>query len=122
MAWFLDTNIIVFCLRGKSPAAMQRIHSTPANEVSIPMQVFAELLVGAEKSAKPETAIAKTRAFIAPFAITWPDASVVDHYTSIRVALENQGNLISEADLWIAATVREFRRVPGLKVEDWTLP
>ena len=30
MAWFLDTNIIVFCLRGKSPAAMRRLHAVPA--------------------------------------------------------------------------------------------
>lgn len=134
MAWFLDTNIVVFCLRGKSPEAMRRIHATLAGDVRIPMQVMAELLVGAEKSAKPVESAAKTRAFIAPFAVAWPDAAVMEHYVSIRAALEGRGKVISEADLWIAATARaaggvvvtnntgEFTRVPDLQVEDWTLP
>ena len=50
----------------------------------------------------------------------------------IRSELERFGSVISEADLWIAATalankgmivtnnVREFSRVPRLVVEDWT--
>ena len=41
MAWFLDTNIVVFCLRGKSPAAMRRLHAVPATEVQVPLQVHA---------------------------------------------------------------------------------
>ena len=44
MAWFLDTNIVVFCLRGKSPDAMRRLHAVPAMDVRVPLQVQAELL------------------------------------------------------------------------------
>jgi hypothetical protein len=29
MAYCLDTNTIVFCLRGKSAKVMQRLHATP---------------------------------------------------------------------------------------------
>jgi tRNA(fMet)-specific endonuclease VapC len=132
--WFLDTNIVVHCLRGKSPAAMRHLHATPASDIRLPLQVHAELRVGVEKSADPQKSDARLRAFIAPFAIAWPDATVEDHYVSIRTHLEAQGNAISEADLWIAATAREaggtlvtnntreFARVPGLVLADWTQP
>ena len=56
-----------------------------------------------------------------------------EHYAEIRTHLEREGKSISGNDLLIAAhalaleaTVvtaneREFRRVPGLRVENWTL-
>ena len=133
MAYCLDTNTIVFCLRGKSAKVMQRLHATPASELCVPMQVVAELRVGATKSAKPTENAAKVNSFIKPYVVLWPDESTTDHYVSIRCALEAKGQCISEADLWIAATARsrgdvvvtnnvdELRRVPGLVVEDWTV-
>ena len=134
MAWFLDTNILVFCLRGKSPAAMRRLHGVPASDVRVPLQVHAELLVGAAKSKDPVPAKTRVLAFLAPFVVAWPDAAVEDHYVAIRTHLEALGTPISEADLWIAAMARaaggtlvtnntsEFSRVPNLSVEDWTIP
>ena len=67
MAYCLDTNTIVFCLRGKSVKALHRLCSTPASEVKVPMQVLAELRVGAAKSAKPEETRAKVEGFVKPF-------------------------------------------------------
>lgn len=133
MAYCLDTNTIVFCLRGKSAKVMQRLHTTPASEVRVPMQVLAELRVGAAKSAKSVENAAKVESFIKPYSVLWPDESIVTHYVAIRCALEAKGQCISEADLWIASTARsrgdvvvtnnvdEFMRVPGLVVEDWTI-
>jgi tRNA(fMet)-specific endonuclease VapC len=133
MAYCLDTNTIVFCLRGKSAKVMQRLHATPAAEVRVPMQVRAELRVGAAKSAKPDENAAKVDSFIKPYAVLWPDDDIMTHYVAIRCALEAKGPCISEADLWIAATARsrgdvvvtnnvdEFQRVPGFVVEDWTV-
>jgi len=106
VAWFLDTNIIVFCLRGRSASAMRQLHAVPASDVRIALQVHAELLVGAAKSANPLQAKARVLAFLAPFALAWPDAGVEDQYVAIRTHLEAQGTPISEADLWIAATAR----------------
>ena len=132
--WFLDTNIIVFCLRGKSPAAMSRLLAVPAGDVRVPLQTHAELLVGAAKSTNPTQARTHVLAFLAPFVIAWPDAAVEDHYVGIRTHLESLGTSIGEADLWIAATARaaggtvvtnntgEFSRVPKLTIEDWTKP
>jgi predicted nucleic acid-binding protein len=53
MVFLLDTNIIVFCLRGKSPAAQRRLLAVAPADVRVPLQVYAELLVGAAKSEKP---------------------------------------------------------------------
>jgi tRNA(fMet)-specific endonuclease VapC len=132
LSFFLDTNIIVFCLRGRSAAAMRHLHAVPAAEVVVPLQVHAELLVGAAKSVNPQTTKNRVLAFLAPFHIAWPDAQIEDHYVTIRTLLEAQGTAISEADLWIAATARaaggtlvtnntgEFSRVPNLLITDWT--
>lgn len=106
MTWFLDRNIIVFCLRGKSPAAMRRLHAVPAIDVRVPLQVHAELLVGAAKSKNPAKAKARVLAFLAPFGVIWPDTAIEDQYVAIRTLLESLGTPISEADLWIAAAAR----------------
>jgi tRNA(fMet)-specific endonuclease VapC len=54
-------------------------------------------------------------------------------YGNIRAALEKQGNIIGNNDLWIAAyalasglilvtnNVREFSRVENLKIENWAI-
>lgn len=132
MTWFLDTNIVIFCLRGKSPAAMRRIMSTPADSIKVPFQVKAELLHGAAKSNKPIEGRQTVLSFIAPFQVIPPNDDILEKYVATRVDLEKTGMIISEADLWIAATalssggtmvtnnIREFTRVPGLTVEDWT--
>jgi tRNA(fMet)-specific endonuclease VapC len=132
MAWFLDTNMVVFCLRGKSAEVMRQLNATPASEVLIPAQVRAELLVGAAKSARAVQNKLAVLSFTAPFTVAWPDEQAADHYVSIRVDLEARGQVISEADLWIAATTRsqngilvtnntsEFQRISELSVEDWS--
>ena len=133
MTYLLDTNIVVFCLRGKSPHAMRRLHAVPAVEVAIPLQAHAELLVGAARSTAPMQSKDRLLAFLSPFVVVCPDARVEEHYVAIRTDLEGRGLPISEADLWIAATaralggavvtntVREFSRVASLRVEDWTV-
>ena len=59
------------------------------------------------------------------------DAEVARHYGDLRAELEARGETIGGNDLWIAAHAlstklilvtnneREFRRVPGLKIENW---
>lgn len=132
MTWFLDTNIVIFCLRGKSPAAMRRIMSTSAAAIKVPFQVKAELLHGAAKSNKPVEGRLAVMNFISPFQVILPSDDILEKYVTVRLELEKAGTMISEADLWIAATAlasggsmitnntREFTRVPGLTVEDWT--
>lgn len=132
MAYCLDTNSIVFCLRGKSAKVMNRLRSIRTEEVRIPMQVLAELRLGAEKSARPVENRRLVDHFVKPYAVLWPNDTIIEHYVSIRHSLEAVGKSIGETDLWIAATARangdvivtnnidEFGRVPRLVVEDWS--
>ena len=57
--------------------------------------------------------------------------SAADHYARLKLEAETQGLRLDENDLWIAATAvaldavlvtrdRDFERVPGLLIEDWT--
>jgi tRNA(fMet)-specific endonuclease VapC len=71
-------------------------------------------------------------AFLAPFHLLPFDARAAERYVEARCALEAAGRPIGERDLIIAATAlshgltivssntREFGRVPGLSVEDWS--
>lgn len=135
MAWYLDSNAVIHCLRRADSAVGERLRrEVGVVPVFLPLQVLAELRVGVAKCAAPERRGRELQAFIAPMRIAWPDTAVVEHYTEIRVTLERAGSVISEADLWIAATARaaggtlvthntgEFLRVPDLKVEDWQGP
>lgn len=94
--------------------------------------VVAELLVGAAKSARPDRSHDVVVAFLRPFEIVAFDASAARAYSVIRADLEDRGESIGANDLVIAATTiasagvlvtantREFGRVPGLRLQDWT--
>jgi tRNA(fMet)-specific endonuclease VapC len=101
--------------------------------IRIPIIVKAEILFGITKSGM----IAKNRAVYGRFLnartiVNLNDEALV-HYARIRADLERKGTIIGGNDLFIAAIVLahkgilithntdEFRRVVGLKLEDWTL-
>lgn len=131
MIYFPDTNIFVAALRGTTPGLRERIMAIPPEQIRVPHQVYAELLVGAAKSARPEFHREKVESLLAPFETVWPDSMSMNHYVAIRTYLEKNGSPIGEADLWIAASarsaggtlvsdnLREFGKVPDLTVENW---
>lgn len=131
MARFIDTNILIACLRGRADQVRDKFLSFRPDEILIPFQVLAELKLGAAKSARLEHHTLQVDNILRPFAIAWPDIAAVEHYVDIRSTLEKTGNAISQPDLWIAAITRaaggilvtnhsaEFSRVPGLMLEDW---
>ncbi len=92
---------------------------------------YGELRVGAEKSAN-RTGRLRTLDAIAELVLVEDlTPRVGAEYGSIRAGLEREGKMIGNNDLWIAAHARcigltlvtnnerEFRRVPGLAVENW---
>ena len=92
---------------------------------------YGELLFGAEKgkSTKQTLEILHRFAELVP-ALLLPQSAAM-RYAAARATLEKAGTPIGANDLWIAAhalaentilvsnNVREFERVPGLKVENW---
>ena len=131
MSWFLDSNICIDCLRGKTPFIKHVFQTLEPAHIKIPSMVKAELLHGAVKSVNPKKNQELVELFLAPFEIVaFDDASAIE-YGRIRSTLEAKGQVIGFNDLIIAATViahegilvsantREFCRVDGLKLEDW---
>ena len=133
MNFFLDTDICVFAIRGKYPRLMKTFQAVRPASVKISAIVVAELLFGARKSQHSLTAQKAVDAFLAPYEIVNFDRPICDVYSSIRLDLETAGQQIGANDLIIAATAlahhgtlvthntKEFARVPGLKLQDWTL-
>lgn len=54
MAFFIDTNIFVAALRGRTSGLLTRITQHLPSEIRVPHQVVAELRLEAEKSARLE--------------------------------------------------------------------
>jgi tRNA(fMet)-specific endonuclease VapC len=129
----LDTNTIIYFLKGSFPAIAARLREKRPEDIFIPEMVLAELLYGANKSQQRQQNLKRIHAFLAPFNKLGFIGEAATHYADIRFALESSGQTIGPNDLIIAATTRahgmvlvsyntrEFQRVEGLQVEDWTI-
>ncbi len=90
-----------------------------------------ELLRGAAKSARPIHNRQEVERFAARLDVLSFDADAADHAADIRADVERRGELIGPYDVMIAGHARsrgltvvtgnlgEFRRVSGLRCEDW---
>ena len=129
--YMLDTSVCVDLLRGRLPYVLDRVRLVPMDEIAVSTISLAELLYGAAKSSDParhETIIAH---FLAPFAMLLFDTDAAKAYARVRADLTRAGRPIGPLDMLIAAHAlsvgaavvtaneREFRRVPGLRVENW---
>ena len=132
MRYFLDTNICIYYLKGMYPKLRDIMLSRNPAAIVIPSITKAELLYGAEKSQQRDRNMDKINEFLLPFRIEPFSDSETPIYASIRSKLEKDGNIIGPHDIIIASIVisndgvlvtnntKEFSRVGGLKMEDWT--
>ncbi|MDB5731145.1 MAG: VapC-like protein [Variovorax sp.] len=128
----LDPNICSYILRRHPPSMLERFAGLDRQQLWLSAIVAAELRFGAAKLGSARFASA-VEAWLAGFEVRpWP-VDAAHHYAQIRTALERAGKPIGGMDLLIAAhamaedsvvvtnNAREFLRVPGLAVEEWTL-
>ncbi|HEY4330355.1 MAG TPA: type II toxin-antitoxin system VapC family toxin [Phycisphaerae bacterium] len=132
MIYLLDTNICIAIIRKKSPLAMARLRTCAVGDAVISAITFSELQVGAYKSRDPQLNLALLINFCAPLPVLPYDEIAGVSYGPLRAHLESGGISIGPLDTLIAAHAlslnlimvtdneREFRRVPNLKVENWT--
>ena len=132
MTHLLDTNsCIVFLRQGTSSILAKRLAAAKPGSVVLCSIVVAELFYGARRSNQTTKNLAGVNAFCEAFVSLPFDDSAADQYGLIRDHLVAQGMPIGPNDLLIASiaaanrlalvthNVAEFRRVPGLVVEDW---
>ena len=134
MKYLLDTNIWVLYLKQSSTEVRNRLAQCAPGEIATCSVVWAELLHGARKYEKRDVREQKIQLTLDPFVCLAFDLSAARHYARIRDQLEQDGQTIGSNDLMIAAIALasnlilvtnnsgEFKRVPGLPLEDWSVP
>jgi tRNA(fMet)-specific endonuclease VapC len=128
--YLLDTNILSDLIRHPQGLVANRITTVGEDAVCTGIVVAAELRFGAEKSGSPRPAD-RVDLILSALDILPLESPADRHYGKIRQQLTRQGIPIGPNDLLIAAqalaldltvvtaNVREFSRVPGLRVENW---
>jgi tRNA(fMet)-specific endonuclease VapC len=129
--YLLDTNICIYLTKQQHPALTQRFASLAENEVAMSVITFGELQFGAHKSHQKQKVLSALQQLSLAIPVLEMTQETSTHYGEIRAHLQKIGMPIGNNDLWIAAhamaaglilvtnNLREFERVPDLKVENW---
>jgi tRNA(fMet)-specific endonuclease VapC len=131
MELMLDTNICIYLIKEHPRSILERFASHAVGDIGISVITLAELEYGVSKSSRPAKNREALDQFISPLDVVPFDRPATAAYGMLRTTLEKKGRSIGSMDLLIAAhalsrdvrlvtrNVREFGRVPGLRVEDW---
>jgi tRNA(fMet)-specific endonuclease VapC len=144
--YVLDTDMVIFMLRGLKPSTRQRARRERAlalvarcreaqakgDVVGLSAITVSELEFGAHNSGDYDTEIVAVRQILTPFEVYDYDGTTCPaHYGRIRHELERAGQTIGAMDLLIAAhalalaatlvtnNLAHFQRIPGLSVTRW---
>ena len=135
--YMLDTNICSFIMRERPAEVLAKLQACveAQQRIVISAITYAEMRFGLiGKKASPKHA-GLVSAFVARLdgILPW-DAAAVDEMTRVRIELASYGTPIGDNDSAIAGhalaagtvlvtnNVREFKRVAGLRIEDWAAP
>ena len=130
LKYLLDTNIVIYVIKQR-PIQVLEVFNRHQGRMAISAITLAELIHGAEKSSDVPRNIAVVEDFVSRLTVLPYDDRAAWQYGSIRAALEKSGQPIGLNDLHIAAHARsnglilvtnngrEFKRVPGLLLENW---
>jgi tRNA(fMet)-specific endonuclease VapC len=131
--YMLDTDICSYIMKRSHPALLKRLAKVSVDDICISVITKSELMYGVEVSPKPRQDGEALIAFLRYLeSLDFPDEAA-SHYANIRAELRTRGTMIGANDLFIAAharsldltlitnNTREFRRVRGLSIENWTV-
>lgn len=134
MTLALDTNVVIELVRGRREMVRERLHAAliADEQLVASIVVWHELRLGCELSRDPAAELARVERVLSRIRIEPLDEADFLAAASVRAALLRQGRPIGPLDGLIAgqalrrgwtvvtANVREFDRIGGLKVIDWT--
>ena len=131
MGYLLDTNVCIMYINGRSTSVRDRILAVSPTDIVICSIVKFELTYGAMRANNPTAALERQRDFLSCFTSCSFDDRAAFIGGQVRAQLAQLGTPIGPYDLQIASialahdltlvthNVREFERVPDLRVEDW---
>ena len=132
MRYMLDTNICIYAIKHKPEQVFMRLQKHDPIDICISSVTYAELVHGVEKSKAIEKNRVALVLLLANIEIMNFDSLAAESYGKIRADLEKAGTPIGPLDMMIAGhakalgytvvtnNTKEFERVKGLKLENWT--
>ena len=129
--FLLDTNIWIYIIKKKPIEVFNRLKALDIGDIKISSITVAELYFGAYNSQLVEKNLKIVDNFLIPFDIINFDERCALEYGKIKSSLKKEGNIIGELDIQIASVAlvndltlvtnneKEFKRIKGLKVENW---
>ena len=131
MKYMLDTNICIYLIKKKPKKVFENLKKHKSSDICISSITLSELLYGAEKSQYVSRNKLAIFTLLSNIQVMSFDENAAFSYGEIRASLERSGNVIGGMDMLIAGhakslglilvsnNVKEFKRVDGLKLENW---
>ncbi len=133
MYYLLDTNICIYLIKQNYPSVQRCFEQHPIENIFISSITVYELLYGAEKSQQNDRNKLNLKRFCEQFLIIDFNEQSANIAAQIRCQLEKTGQPIGPYDLQIAGVamannmtlvtnnLKEFSRIPQLKLENWLI-
>jgi len=130
MTHLLDTNVCIAAMRG-NPHVSRHLRARVPADCGVSIVSLYELYSGVERCRQPAAERHKVDAFVSPLHLLPFDEISAAHAARIRWHLEQRCEIIGPYDLMLAGqalalgvplvthNTAEFKRVPGLMLEDW---
>ena len=130
MKYLLDTNICIYIINARPRQVLDRFRKHSVGDLGISSITASELAFGVVKSGSAKNRAA-LEGFMLPLEVAQYDLGAALIYGEIRAGLERSGTTIGPLDMLIAAHAlslgtilvtnneKEFRRVAGLRCENW---
>lgn len=132
MNYLLDTDTCIYWLKGNEDIEGKALE-VGLPKIFISFITLSELYYGAYKSKKVEQNLVNIGLLKNKLGFMDSNKSMCDIFGKLKATLEKDGKIIDDADLFIAACAledgatlvtnneRHFKRIKGLKVENWVL-
>lgn len=130
--YMLDTNAVIMAIKHPDWKILARIEEHIGKDICISVITLAEMEYGAKKSRDPDKTRLGIYQFLAGIPVLDFGSKAAQHFGDIYGDLEMRGMRIGDRDTMIAAharslgytivtnNIREFSRVKGLSIEDWS--
>jgi tRNA(fMet)-specific endonuclease VapC len=130
LRYMLDTNILIFTVKNK-PEVVRQQFEAHEGEICTSSVTAMEMLYGAHKSQSVRCNLDVIDALLSRLTVPDFDLAAAEHAGAIRASLASDGRPIGPYDTMIAGHARslglvlvtnkvgEFRRVSGLRLENW---
>ena len=131
MKFLLDTDTCIYAIK-QDASVLRRLLSESRADIAVSVITEGELRTGADKSSNADKTRRRVENFLRPLGILEFTSEDAASYAQIRSRLERAGTPIGPLDTLIAAQAvlrkltlvtnnqREFSRIPGLRVKNWS--